>query len=337
MIRLAFLSTAHIHSKDFLNTLAGRDDAEAACVWDDMHERGRSFAQRFGTTFEPSLDKVLADESIDGYVVLCETTRHLALLEQVLPAGKPVLCEKPLAATANEARRIATLTSEHRQPLISGYFLPFFGDHRKAGQLVREGKLGRLTHAHYRKGHHAAYARWFDSPELAWFADRELAGGGAMMDMGTHAVHLLRHLVGPVQRVWAMTRDVSGHYGIDDYGVMQLQFQNGVSGRVETGWCFTGGQHGLELIGSDAAIWAQPQGLVLGSPGSEPEPIGQMQARPDRIERLLAVIRGELDEQELHDDLSACLDAVQIMDAAYRSAQSGTWESVPPTRPGQTR
>ncbi len=329
MPQLAFLSTAHIHTKSFLETVRDHDDAAACVIWDDTPDRGQGYAQQFDVPFVEDLEAALKDPKVDGFVICSETTRHLPLLEQALPLGKPVMCEKPLATSAADAKAIAKLVQRHQTPLISGYFQPFIPANRGVKQLIESGALGQVTHAHFRNAHHAAYGRWFDKPELAWFADPELAGGGALMDMGTHAVHLLRHLMGPVEQVWAMTANVSGHYEkVDDFGMIQMRFSSGAIGRVEAGWCFTGGVGGLEVIGSERAVWSTGAGLVAGGPGADPQPVDAAEPRPDRIRRLIAVIRGEVDAGELADDLAACLDAVTIMDAAYRAAASGKWEAV---------
>ena len=337
MIRLAFLSTAHIHTKSFLERVAALDEVQCAAVWDDDADRGRGYADSAGAAFVNELDAVIGDDTLDGFVVCAENTRHLPVLEKALPAGKPVMCEKPLATTTGDARRIAALAQQHNTPLISGYFQPFSGANRAVKRMIDAGELGRVTHARFRNAHHAAYGRWFDKAELAWFTDPGLAGGGALMDMGTHAVHLLRHLVGPADRVWATTANVSGIYGtVDDYGTIEMQHTGGVRGRAEAAWCFTGGIGGLEVIGSERSIWNTADGLVVGGPGVKAEPVEPLDDRPTRVDRLVALIRGELDPQELQEDLAACLDAVSIMAAAYRSAESGAWQSVEPTVDGAT-
>ena len=329
MIRLAFLSTAHIHTKSFLERVAALEGVECAAVWDDDEARGRGYAERAGATFVDDLDAAVGDGTVDGFVVCAENTRHLRVLEAALPAGKPVMCEKPLATTVEEARRIAALVEEYGTPLISGYFQPFSGVNRAVKRMIDAGELGRVTNARFRNAHHAAYGRWFDKAELAWFTDPALSGGGAMMDMGTHAVHLLRHLVGPAEAVWATTANVSGIYDtVDDYGTIEVRHVNGVRGRAEAGWCFTGGVGGLEVIGSERSVWNTGNGLVVGGPGEGAGPVEPDDERPTRIDRLVALVRGELDGAEWREDLDASLDAVAIMAAAYRSAESGCWEGV---------
>ena len=131
---------------------------------------------------------------MEGFVICAENTRHLPILKAAIPVGKPIFCEKPLATTAEEARRAQALAIEHGTILHMGYFLPFTAEMQGVLACVQSGRLGSVTHVRYRNAHHAAYGHWFDKQDLRWFADPELAGGGAFMDMGTHAVHLVRTL-----------------------------------------------------------------------------------------------------------------------------------------------
>jgi len=329
MPKIAVISVAHIHSHAFCKQLCELASAKAPhVIWDEDEARGTKYAKEFGCPFEPDLDKVLADSAVQGFVVCAENTRHLPLLRKVLPLGKPTLCEKPLATTVADVEEIVALARKYRTPLTSGYFQPFNEGNRGVLQLLKASALGKVTHLNFRNAHHAAYGRWFDSPELAWFAEPELSGGGALLDMGTHAVHLLRHLGGPVDSVWAMHANFSGNYPkVDDYGLIILKFASGVVGRVEAGWVFTGGHGGLEVIGSERSVWSA-DGLKMGGPGKPAEPVPNGESRPDRIRRLLAMVRGEVATDELSEDLEACRDAVRIMAAAYESARTGSWTPV---------
>ncbi|MEM6313381.1 MAG: Gfo/Idh/MocA family oxidoreductase [Planctomycetota bacterium] len=336
MTRIAFVSTAHIHTKSFVEAFtSGATDGSVHAVWDDVPDRGRRYAEQAGCTFVGELDAVLGDPAVDAFVVCAENTRHLPLLERVLPLGKPVFCEKPLATSVDDARAIAKLVEAHGTPLVSGYFLPFAAPMQAAAAALRDGTLGAVTHLTYRNAHHAAYGRWFDGDDVRWFTDPELAGGGALMDMGTHAVHALRTLGGPVESVWAMTANVTGQYpDVDDFGVIQMRFASGVIGRAEAGWCFTGGFRGLEAVGSTAALLETRDGLVVHVPKQDPTPLdtaGHADV-PTRMQRLVAIARGELPADQQRADLDASLDAVAIMDAAYRSADTGKWEPVQDVR-----
>jgi len=329
-INIGILSTAHIHTKSFIeNIVKATDGRRVGAIWDDVSERGKKYAAAAGAPFRDNIREVIDDPAIDGFIICAENTRHLPLLREVIPAGKPVFCEKPLLTTTENLSEVRALAAKYRTPLFCGYMHAFDGKFVAAQKLVAEGALGTVTRARFRNAHHAAYGRWFDNPDVAWFTDPELSGGGALMDMGTHAVHALRSLLGPARRVWAHAANQSGVYPrVDDFGMIQIEFVSGVLGTVEAAWTQTGGHGGLEIVGSKATIWQSGGDLVIGEPGSPARPIAPLDAKPDRVNRLIAIIRGEVPQAELDEDLSAVCDAVSIMTAAYRSIKSGTWEAV---------
>lgn len=328
--RIAFLSTAHIHTRDFISQIVkGTDGRRVAMVWDDAADRGKRYAETAQAPFEPDLEKVLKDPSVDGFIICAENTRHLPLLEKALPIGKPVFCEKPLVTSTRDLARIKTLLAQHPTTLFCGYFQPFGAEMSGAKKLIDSGALGRVTRFRYRNAHHAAYGRWFDNPDLSWFTNPELAGGGAFMDMGTHAIHLARSLFGPVREVSALIENHSGEYpAVDDCGIAQLRFASGVIGTIEAGWTQTGGIGGLEAVGSEKTLWHNGTNYVAGAPGKPAENLVPGEAKPTRVDRLVAVLRGEIPAPDLKKDLEAILDSVAIMEACYTSAKTGKWVGV---------
>jgi len=331
MIRIALLSAAHTHTKGFLKTISERDDCCLTALWDDMPDRGKRYAAETGAEYSEDLSAVVARDDVDGFLICAENTRHLPLLRAAIPVGKPVFCEKPFTAAASEASEALALIREHKTIVHMGYFQPFSAAMQGVIQHVASGALGNITHARYRNAHNAAYGHWFDSPDLLWFADPALAGGGAFMDMGTHAVHLLRTILGPVEKVCATISNVSGIYAdVDDNGVALLRFASGTVATVEASWVQTGGLSGLEITGSDATLFQHPQhGVVTAAPREDPVPVPEGEARPTRVDRLVAAIRGQLSSEELEQDLSCAADAVAIMEACYQSSEAGAWVEVP--------
>jgi predicted dehydrogenase len=331
MTNLAFLSTAHTHTKSFLKAIDEKENCRVVAIWDDMASRGQGFAAAHGADYSGDLDAVAARDDVDGFIICSENTRHLRLLKAAIPSRKPIFCEKPFTTTVAEASEALSLIREHGTIVHMGYFQPFSAQMQGVIAYVDSGSLGKLTHARYRNAHHAAYGHWFDSPELAWFADPELAGGGAFMDMGTHAVHLLRTVLGPVERVLANISNRSGIYAaVDDSGVALLQFLSGCLATVEASWIQTGGLSGLEVVGSEATLFNHPdQGYVTAEPRKKPRPVPEGAAKPARVDRLVAAIRGEIDSDELEADLLCAVDAAAIMEACYASSKAGSWVDVP--------
>jgi myo-inositol 2-dehydrogenase/D-chiro-inositol 1-dehydrogenase len=334
MTRIAFLSTAHIHTKSFLQNIVNATDGRALCaIWDDVPDRGQRFAAEFNTAFMPDLDAVLTQSGADAFIICAENTRHLPLIEKAVTARKPIFCEKPLATTTAEAKRIVRLARANKTRMMSGYFQPFSGTMRAVAEMLRQNEFGKVTRVLFRNAHHAAYGRWFDSPDLKWFTDPALAGGGALMDMGTHAVHLLRTLFGPVTEVWASAANHAGVYpAVDDYAVAHLKFASGVFGTVEAAWTQTGGAGGLEVVGSEKTLWNNGAQYVVSAPKQQPTPIIPLADQPTRVDRLVGIVQKTVPDSEVQSDFAAAIDSVAIIESAYKSSLKGKWTKVPSIR-----
>lgn len=346
MARLAVLSTAHIHTDGFLrNIRAGTDGRSIFGIWDDVPDRGRRYAEKYETAFVDDLDALLADPEVNGFIICAENTRHLPLLERTIPVGKPVFCEKPLVSNAKDLKKLVALCRKHPATILfAGYFKPHAIEMRRVADLVNRGFFGTITRVRYRNAHHAAYGRWFDNPDLAWFTQPDLSGGGAFLDMGTHAVHLLRSLFGPVKDVFATIGNHAGAYpAVDDHGVALLRFQSGILGTVEAAWTQTGGVGGLEIVGSEKTLFNTPDGYKIAGPGFQTEPlylgdvagspadVARLAAAPSQVDRLVAAVHERIPAAELEADLAASFDAVAILDACYQAAgpKGGKWVKVP--------
>ncbi len=331
MINLALLSAAHVHTKGFLKNIADHDDRNLVVIYDDISDRGQRFAADNNAEYCDDLTAVLARDDVDGFIICSENTRHLDLLRAAIPAGKPIFCEKPFTTSADEAFAALQLVRKHGTVVHMGYFQPFSAPMQGAIAHVATGALGTITHAHYRNAHHAAYGRWFDSADVNWFTQPDLAGGGAFMDMGTHAVHRLCSTLGKVDSVMATIGNAAGIYpDVDDHGIAWLRFANGALGTVEASWVQTGGHGGgFEITGSEGTLFEHAdKGYLLAVPGKDPVPVAAGLARPTQVDRLVAAIKGDLTSAELDADLICAVDAVAIMEACYESNRTGSWVQV---------
>ena len=330
MINIAMLSCGHVHTRGYCDAIAKRNDTRLVAVWDDMPDRGQQFAKDFKAKFNDDLAATVALEEVNAFIICAANTQHLPLLEAAIPVRKPIFCEKPFTTTAADAKAAMKLIRKFGTKVFMGYGQPFTSGQRGIMRLLAAGRLGKVTHARLRNSHHAAYGRWFDSPANAWFTNPKLAGGGAFMDMGTHAVHALRTLLGPVKRVWAKIANVSKIYPkVDDCGIAILEFACGALGTVEASWVQTGGIGGLEITGSEGTVFELPgHGYQLAAPGRQTVPVEAHDPKPAGVARLVAVVNGDLTDQELADDLACAADAVAIMEACYQASKKGQWVKV---------
>ena len=237
----------------------------------------RTFAERWGWQ-ETASDwrAAVQRDDIDVVDVSVPTDLHAEIAIAAAEAGKHVFCEKPIALSSNEARRM--LDAAERAGVV--HYLNH--NYRRtpavmlAKQLIDEGFVGRIFHWR------GAYLQdWIADPSfpLTWHLQAEHAGAGPHFDLGSHNVDLARFLVGEIRGVNAMTARFveerplpgagaatfsagtggSGDTGpvtVEDAAFVVAEFANGALGTIETSRFALGrkNQHTFEIYGSDGSI-----------------------------------------------------------------------------------
>ncbi|MEO3868962.1 Gfo/Idh/MocA family oxidoreductase [Nonomuraea sp. B12E4] len=133
----------------------------------------------------------------DLVVVASPNRTHVGLAAAALTQGKPVVVDKPLAPTAEEARELVRLAKERELMLTVYQNRRWDGDFRTVRRLVEDGRLGRVLRFESR------FERWRPVPKGGW---RESGGtaevGGLLYDLGSHLVDQALQLLGPVREVY---------------------------------------------------------------------------------------------------------------------------------------
>jgi predicted dehydrogenase len=172
-----------------------------------------------------------ADPGVDAAVVGTPNALHAPQAIAFLEAGKHVLVEKPMAASLAEADAMVAAARRSGAFLMVAHCWRFHPDVRALRARVEAGELGQIVKTRSYGGH----AGWGPS---GWFTDPVLAGGGALVDMGVHAIDTARYLLGDPEpvRVCAAVGTRYGAYPVDDDAVLLLGWANGVTSVVESGW-----------------------------------------------------------------------------------------------------
>ncbi len=157
-------------------------------------------------------------------------------------AGKHVICEKPLGRTPEESKAMLEAVQKAGVKHMVGFNYRFVPAIRLARELIESGKLGRIYH--YR----AVYLQEWIMPHynmpMIWRLQKDVAGSGALGDLGAHIIDLARYLVGEIDSVAAMTRTFikerpnpdgsTGTVDVDDAFAAAISFENGALGTLET-------------------------------------------------------------------------------------------------------
>jgi predicted dehydrogenase len=234
-----------------LHSVADRTDELAAAAADRL-----GFARSSG-----DWKRLVADGEIDLIDITTPNALHKEIALAAIAAGKHVYCEKPLAARASDARDMADAAETAGVKTQVGFNYLCNPMMALARDLIASGELGEIRL--YRGIHAEDYMMDAASP----FTFRhDPAGGGALADIGSHALATAEYLLGPIERLMGdcvnvYDRRPDGHGGfraveVDDVGRAFLRFANGASGSIEASWISTGRkmQHDFEIYGTKGAL-----------------------------------------------------------------------------------
>lgn len=249
-VRLGILSAAHAHADHYAEALAHVDDAHLVAIADDDTARADSFADRHDIDNRPTEDVL---DLVDGVIVCAPNNEHGRWIEAAADADVPILTEKPLATSVDEARSLVTHCD--RRDVHLGVAMPvrFSPPVRMARETVKRGKLGRL-----RAIVGTNLLTWIRPG--TWITDPDLAGGGAIMDHTVHVIDLVRWITGvDVVDVYAVGGTQFSDLAVEDVDVLSMELSDGTivthdgSWRQPESWDFWGDLT-LRLIGEDRVL-----------------------------------------------------------------------------------
>jgi len=186
-LRAAIIGCGGIANGKHMPNLAktGRADMVAFC--DIVEEKAKKAAKEYGTPDAKcytDYKKLLAENKLDMVYVLTPNKSHSFITIDALEAGNHVMCEKPMAKTAKEARAMVEAAKRTGKILTIGYQTRFFAPSQYIKQSVERGDLGEI---YYAKAH---ALRRRAVPTWGVFLNEEEQGGGPLIDIGTHALDL---------------------------------------------------------------------------------------------------------------------------------------------------
>jgi predicted dehydrogenase len=258
-----------------------------------------------------------------------------------LAAGKHVLCEKPLGRDAGEAHGLWTAAERARTVCMTGFNYRFVPAVRRAYELVSSGAIGDAVLVRIRYLQSWGWA----APPDRWRFDKKVAGSGALGDLATHAIDLVRHLAGEIAAVSGALRTSVPGRAVDDSAVATLELANGAVGVLEASRVAYGriNQLAFELNGTKGSLaydlerfdelFVSAGGdyrreLVTGDWWPHGHGLGYGDTFTLELEHLLRAIAGETTVAPLGASFEDGYRACEVADAIARASASGTREQI---------
>jgi predicted dehydrogenase len=331
-VKWGILSTAKIAREQVIPGLKGSDLNEVVAIASRDGERARKAAADFGIPKAyDSYEAMLADTEVDAVYNPLPNHLHAPLTIKALQAGKHVLCEKPIALNAEEARGIEAAPAETGLLVAEAFMVRFHPQWQRAREIIRSGRLGEV------RAVQTFFSYFLLDPEN--IRNQAGIGGGGLYDVGCYAIATARYIFGadPERVIGLFDRDeamltdrlASGLAAFS--GGRQLTFTcatqlvptqkvqiAGTRGRLEIEVPFNPDRHHPTRIVFD-------DGRDLSGSGRETEefiPADQYRLQGDAFSR--AILEGTKLEFPIEDAVAN----MRVIDALFRSERSGTWEEI---------
>lgn len=231
MIRLAIVGTGNI-AKTHAQAIEELDNCELVALVNHRLKSMALFGQEFDVSRQyMSITDLLDAGHVDAVIICTPNALHAKQTILALQAGVHVLVEKPMAMNAEESQQMLDISRETETILQVAHCWRFDDEVQYVRDQIVSGAIGDIIRT---KGY-STHVNW--GPQ-GWFTQKELAGGGALADMGIHAVDTVRFLLGdPIPKsVYANIGTHYGDYDVDDTGVITINWTDGSSSLIEFGW-----------------------------------------------------------------------------------------------------
>lgn len=191
-------------------------------------------------------EKLLDSNDVDAIYIATPNNTHIALAHKALAADKHVLIEKPLSSSIEEGQQFLN-TIKNRGLVVAVAFK------KRYGGFIQD--LRNII-INIREDFNIFYKWHLPAPLGNWRYDLAIAGGGIIMDLGSHILDLFEYLFGKISSVYAMVKLSKVFPGIEEYAEIEVNFCSGIKGRIELSWLSKAAHQSLSITTrSRELIW----------------------------------------------------------------------------------
>lgn len=322
MLKLGIIGAGRIAGA-YAEVVGVCEQVELVGVADVDRRAANRLARRLGTpSYESHVD--LMDSAPDAVLICTPPRDHSDIAVDMLELGVHVMCEKPLAITSDEAQRMLSTAAARETVLTMATKFRYVEAVLEGRKILTSGALGEIILVEN------TFASRVDMSKR-WNCDPSIAGGGVLIDNGTHSVDLVRFMVGPIAEVLALEGKRSQNLAVEDTAQVFLRSEDHVRATVDLSWSIDKARDWyLEVYGSAGTIqigW-QCSRYRLGE-GSDWVEFGngyqRTQAMRDQLSNFAEAI---VDGAELSITGEDALASVEVIEAAYRSMAQADWVPV---------
>jgi len=340
-LRVALAGLVHGHAFGFFDQFQRRTDMRVVGIAEaDPQLRGQ-FAKRFGLQpgiFFSDLEEMLKKTHPQAVLAYTNTYDHRRVVEICARHGVPVMMEKPLAVSLEDARAIARAANQAKIQVLVNYETTWYRSNQAAYDLTHEDAIGEIRKIVVHDGHRGPKEINVGPEFLAWLTDAKLNGGGALFDFGCYGADLATWLMDGRRpdSVTAVTQQIKPdvYPRVDDEATIVLTYPR-AQAIIQASWNWPFSRKDMEVYGQKGyAITVGRDQLRVRLPekeetSTETKPLEK--TKEDSVSYLRAVLLGGLKPEGL-SSLGTNVIVTEILDAARQSAATGKTISLAGSR-----
>lgn len=248
-VKVAIIGCGSIAIHRHVPEYADNNSVEIVAFCDLKIERAEKLVEKHGGVAYMDYKKMLQDLEIDAVSVCLPNILHAPVSIDVAEAGCHVLCEKPMATTAQDALDMIKAAKDNNVLLMIGHNQRMMPPHVKAKEVLLTGELGRVISFRTAFGH-GGPENWSIDGATSWFFRKEDAYVGAMGDLGVHKADLIRWMLDDeVVEVSAFVENLDkAGSTVDDNAVCLLRTGKGAIGTLTASWTYYKGEDNSTIL-----------------------------------------------------------------------------------------
>src|SRR5580704_17701106 len=254
-LRVALAGLVHGHSFGFFDHFQKRTDLQVIGIAEANRQLGAQFQKQYGLEpgiFYSDLEEMLKATHPQAVLAYTNTYDHRRVVEICARYGVPVMMEKPLAVSLEDARAIEKAARDGKIQVLVNYETTWYRSNQAAYDLVRENAIGEIRKIVVHDGHNGPKEIGVGPEFLAWLTDPKLNGGGALFDFGCYGADLATWLMNGRRpdSVTAVTQQIKPEIypRVDDEATIILTYPN-AQAIVQASWNWPFSRKDMEVYG----------------------------------------------------------------------------------------
>lgn len=228
-------------------------DNVIVALMDRKESVAEKIGKKYGVKYYTDEEKMLSENECDAVYIGTPVSCHLGQALTALKHGRNVFIEKPVTIRSAEGEELVNAYKKAGKQITVGYMMEYHNLHQKAKRLIKSGAIGVVSDVR------AQFTCWYPEIAGAWRQNKELGGGGAIMDLGVHIIDLVEYILDDeIAEVKSFYSTRTFSYEVEDCAVVAFRTKKGVQGHFDVNFNVSddASESKLEFYGSEGYVIA---------------------------------------------------------------------------------